>query len=190
MALTFGQSSNSNSEGYMGNGVYVDEVEIKSAVNATEDEKAKGFARDISIRVEVRVLKNDWNRTLTIGGNYKRDPQTKEIIDWGGAFKLKDLFAACQAPEEIDANGVPSQAMLDACVGKKLLTLTYTNNNGKYSTWNSVTSADRDPDKFAAYFMSQVKKGYPKNYQAPNSEAQPQNSTVATAVQSVSSESL
>ena len=189
MGLSLAGSNGSASEGYMGDGVYVDEVEIKEVKNVTKDEAAKGFKRDISIALKVLVLKNDWERTVTIGGNYKRDQQTQEVIDWGGAFKLKDLFIACNLTdkdmdENIDANGIPSNDMLARCVSHKLKTLTYTNVKGKYSTWNSVTAADRDSSKFKEYFMSQVAKGYPKNYQAPGGEAQPVNSTVAQAVNS------
>ena len=38
--------------------------------------------------------------------------------------------------------------------------------------------------------MSQVAKGYPRNYKAPNSEAQPVSETVAKAMSSVSTEAL
>ena len=171
MSLSLAGSNGSSSEGYMGNGVYVDEVQIKKVSDVTSKETERGFKRDISIALKVLVLKNDWERTVTIGGNYKRDPITKEVTDWGGAFKLKDLFIACgltdkDMDEEIDANGVPSSKLLDRCVSHNLKTLTYTNVKGKYSTWNSVTGADRDSVKFKEYFMSQVAKGYPKNYQA------------------------
>jgi|TARA_B110000263_G_scaffold219542_1_gene206846 hypothetical protein len=196
MSLSLAGSNGSSSEGYMGNGVYVDEVQIKKVSDVTSKETERGFKRDISIALKVLVLKNDWERTVTIGGNYKRDPITKEVTDWGGAFKLKDLFIACgltdkDMDEEIDANGVPSSKLLDRCVSHNLKTLTYTNVKGKYSTWNSVTGADRDSVKFKEYFMSQVAKGYPKNYQAPGGESQPVNATIAQAVNSnISSEAL
>ena len=199
MALSLSGGGNS-AEGYMGNGIYVDEVEIKKASDVTEQEKSNGFNRDVSIKLEVLVLKNDWDRTVTIGGNYKKDPATKKIEDWGGAFKLKDLFVACgmtdkDVQEGLNSNGIPSPKLLTGCVGKKVKTLTYTNKNStsdklKYSTWNSVTSAERDSAKFAEYFMSQVAKGYPRNYKAPNSEAQPVSETVAKAMSSVSTEAL
>tara|TARA_X000000368_G_scaffold245987_2_gene194338 strand:- start:2106 stop:2693 length:588 start_codon:yes stop_codon:yes gene_type:complete len=195
MGLSLAGSNGSASEGYMGDGVYVDEVEINKISDVTSEEEAKGFKRDISIALQVRVLKNDWERTVTIGGNYKRDAQTKEVIDWGGAFKLKDLFIACgltdkDISENMNADGQFAKEMLEKCVSHKLKTLTYTNKNGKYSTWNSVTGADRDSKKFKEYFMSQVAKGYPKNYQAPNSEAQPVSASVAKAVDSIAAESL
>jgi hypothetical protein len=200
MALSLSNSGGGNSKGYMGNGIYVDEVEIKKASDVTEQEKSSGFDRDVSIKLEVLVLKNDWERTVTIGGNYKRDPITKEVLDWGGAFKLKDLFVACGMTDEdvqegLSANGIPSSDLLAGCIGKKIKTLTYTNINTtsdklKYSTWNSVTSAGRDSANFAEYFMSQVAKGYPKNYKAPNSEAQPVKESIAKAVSSVSTEAL
>tara|TARA_B110000263_G_scaffold249826_1_gene268743 strand:- start:701 stop:1291 length:591 start_codon:yes stop_codon:yes gene_type:complete len=196
MGLSLSGSNGSSSEGYMGNGIYVDEVEIKTVSDVTKQESEKGFKRDISIALKVLVLKNDWERTVTIGGNYKRDEQTKEVTDWGGAFKLKDLFIACgltnkDMDEHIDANGVPSKDLLERCVSHKLKTLTYTNVKGKYSTWNSVTGADRDSVKFKEYFMSQVAKGYPKNYQAPGGDTQPVNATIAQAVNSnISAEAL
>jgi hypothetical protein len=194
MALSLSGGGNS-AEGYMGNGIYVDEVEIKKASDVTEQEKSSGFSRDVSVKLEVLVLKNDWDRTVTIGGNYKKDPITKEIEDWGGAFKLKDLFIACGMTDKdvqggLNANGIPSPELLTRCIGKKIKTLTYTNEKGKYSTWNSVTSAERDSAKFSEYFMSQVAKGFPKNYKAPNSEAQPVKESVAKAMSSVSTEAL
>ena len=192
MSLTLSSSSsNSSSEGYMGDGVYIDECEILSVENVTESEVEQGFSRDVSIKTKLKVLKNDWERIVTIGGNYKRDPQSKEIVDWGGAFRVADLFKACEAPDAMDPHGQPSQDMMDACVGKKLLTLTYTNNKGKYSTWNQVTSVKRSKENFLNYFFKQVRKGYPKNYQAPTKRnPQPQSSTVSDAISSMSSESL
>ena len=84
MSLSLAGSNGSSSEGYMGNGVYVDEVQIKKVSDVTSKETERGFKRDISIALKVLVLKNDWERTVTIGGNYKRDPITKEVTDWGG----------------------------------------------------------------------------------------------------------
>ena len=118
MGLSLAGSNGSASEGYMGDGVYVDEVEINKISDVTSEEEAKGFKRDISIALQVRVLKNDWERTVTIGGNYKRDAQTKEVIDWGGAFKLKDLFIACgltdkDISENMNADGQFAKEMLE-----------------------------------------------------------------------------
>ena len=80
MALSLSGGGNS-AEGYMGNGIYVDEVEIKKASDVTEQEKSSGFSRDVSIKLEVLVLNNDWDRTVTIGGNYKKDPNWISMSD-------------------------------------------------------------------------------------------------------------
>lgn len=196
-------STGGSSEGYMGDGIYIDKAQILKVEEVTEEENIKGAEKfnnfkpkEVAIRTTVRILKNDWEKIITISGNYKRQTTKPfELIDWGGAFKINILLGACGLPDDVAkkiqaSNGIPPKEVLDECVGKMISILTYTKETGGYATWNTVASDDRDPAGFKDYFLSQVKKGYPRNYKQPNSSPQPQSNSVQEAISSISTESL
>jgi len=161
------QQSSGGGEGYMGDGIFIDKATVKSVTDVTNDESANGgFKRDIALQVKLMLSKNDWERTITIGGNFARDNMNNSITDWGGAFRLRDFFLACGVEGELDENNRFSEELIRQTIGCDILILSYRNDNDKTSTWTQVASPDRDKEEFKQYFLSQVKKGYPKNYKA------------------------
>ena len=189
MSLTLSKNGSTSAEGYMGDGIYIDEAQVVKVTNVTEEEAARGYSYDCAILVDCKLLKNVWDRKVTIGGNYRKDKQTGKIEDWGGAFKIRDFFRACNAPDNMDDNGMPVASMLSACEDKTVLLLTYPNKKGGRSTWNCVTYATRDKDKFKDFFLkgalnTDEKRRYPKNYQSPDTDPQPVSAEMQKAIDS------
>ena len=90
--LSVGNSnSNASKDGYMGDGVYVDDAKIVDVVNVTDDAERNRFGQNLAIQVTMELAKNEWKKIVTISGNYKRD-NLGAITDWGGLFKLKDFL--------------------------------------------------------------------------------------------------
>ena len=176
--------SSGKSEGYLGDGVYVDDVEIIGINNLSgQTSQFQQYASDLCVEVSVKILKNDWTKTFNIAGNFSRDLSTKEVTDWGGAFKVRDFFLACRLKEMLEENlsklenGEISDEMKEAVVGKKIMILSYRNKKGKTSTWNQVNS-ERTPQAFKDYFMKEWIKSkknpkgpWPSNYEPDSTES-------------------
>jgi hypothetical protein len=108
---------------------------------------------------------------MSFFGDFKRDDKNpKVIVDWGSAFKIRNLFSACGVHREINDDGTIPPEMIQELIGKKILRLQYisgTKDNGKlkYSDWSEqVFEATGDPKKLAELFFKSVDRGYPKNY--------------------------
>jgi len=194
--LSVGSNSNASKDGYMGDGVYVDDAKIVEVVNVTNDSERNRFGQNLAIQVTMELAKNEWKKIVTISGNYKRD-NLGAITDWGGLFKLKDFLNATTEesdadftmdtttmegfPKEVE-NQVPSDEMLKACVGKKVLCLTYTKKGGGYATWDGIGQPGRTKESFADYFKSNhAKSQYPKNYDPAGSSSKSSSPSPAPA---------
>jgi hypothetical protein len=129
------------------------------------------------------MTKNDWDKTFNSGGNFSKDKMTGEILNWGGAFKVRDFFIATDqkstletALKELESGHIP-QAMIDNAIGKMILILSYRNKKDKTSTWNQVFAPKRDRESMKNYFLNQWKKSksksngpFPSNYKADDEE--------------------
>ena len=189
MSLTLNKNGNDSAEGYMGDGIYVDEAEVVKVTNVTEEEAGRGYRYDLAILAECKLVKNGWDRKVTIGGNFKKDKQTGKIEDWGGAFKIRDFFSSCNVKGDFDDNGKPTAQQIEDCKGNVILLLTYPNIKGKRSVWNCVTYATRDKESFKSFFLKGAQnldetRRYPKNYQSPDTDPQPVSEEMQKAMDS------
>lgn len=191
MGLSLESKSGGSSEGYLGDGIYVDEARVVKVVNGTKEEAARGFEYDIALTVDFKLEKNGWDRKLTIGGNFKKDKQTGKIEDWGGAFKVRDFLKACNVAGDLDEHGQPTDVQMNNCKDAIVLVLTYPNKKGGRSTWNNVTYATRSKEAFKDYFLKGAtnpdeSRRYPKNYQqsADPFDAQPVSEEMQKAIKS------
>jgi hypothetical protein len=154
-----------------GPGVYVSEVTIIDAQDhsGTMPSFLKTIP-DIYLVVTLDIGK-DWTPEMSFFGDYKRDERNPEVIvDWGSAFKVRNLFTACGIHRELNDDGTIPKDMVNDLIGKKILRLQYVSGareNGrlKYSDWpEQVLPANEDPKKLADLFFRSVQRGYPKNY--------------------------
>jgi hypothetical protein len=154
-----------------GPGVYVSEATIIDAQDhsGTMPSFLKTIP-DIYLVVTLDIGK-DWTPEMSFFGDYKRDERNPEVIvDWGSAFKVRNLFTACGIHRELNDDGTIPKDMVNDLIGKKILRLQYVSGareNGrlKYSDWSEqVLPANEDPKKLADLFFKSVQRGYPKNY--------------------------
>ena len=170
-----------NSDGYLGDGIYVDDAEIISVSDLSgKTTQFQQYASDLCVEVKVKLLKNDWEKTFNVAGNFSRDVSTKEVTDWGGAFKVRDFFVNAgmkdvleKALPEMEKGSIPANVMTEL-VGKAIKILSYRNKKGKTSTWNQVSSPSRKNETFKEYFLREYNKSkkkpkgpWPSNYE-PN----------------------
>lgn len=182
--------SGQGGQGYMGDGIFIDEAVILEVVNrsGTKAGPNQQWSNDLQVEVKMRLLKNDWERTVNVGGNFKVDEQGE--VDWGSAFKVRNFFEACNAlnekvlgdKKELNTaltsmeGGEISPVLLSFCIGKTVKILSYKKADGKSATWNQIVHHKRDDQKFKDYFLRQFDKGYVKNY-APDAAPNRTNST-------------
>ena len=174
-------NTGNSSDGYLGDGIYVDDAEVISVNDLSgKHTQFQQYASDLCLEVKVKLLKNDWEKTFNVAGNFARDPSTKEVTDWGGAFKVRDFFINTGMKDqleellsEMEKGNIPSKLMFDV-VGKAIRILSYRNKKGKTSTWNQVSSPSRKKEAFKDYFVKEYNKSkkkpkgpWPSNYE-PN----------------------
>lgn len=174
--LNFKESNNNS--GFVGDGIFVDLAVVKSIKDISG--KTTDFqreAQDLALEVTFLIEKNGWERTLTFGGNFKRDDNTSETVGWGGAFLVREFLQRLEAVNddtELDKDNHIAIAVIEDAVSRYCLLLSYPNNKGKSSTWNRVGHQDTDRKEFKDFFMSEYQKsGYPKNFALRNSEVIP-----------------
>ena len=164
--------SNGKNEGDMGKGIYVNEGIITNAVDITSDPVKNKFSKEVAIELHVKVPNLTWDKIVTLGGPLFKDPQTGKIT--GIPYNLHDLFKVCEIKEiDVTEQGVAKE-VVDQCIGKELLLLSYTKKKGGYGTWDKVGAIDRDKQSFADWFYSNwEKKGYPTAYKEPSANPGP-----------------
>ena len=166
-----GLSTTPQANSVYGHGVFISEATI---INAQDHSGTMpSFLKtipDIYLVLTIDIGK-EWTPEMSFFGDYKRDERSPEVIvDWGSAFKIRNLFSACGIHREINDDGTIPGDMVKELTGKKILRLQYVSGvreNGKlkYSDWTEqVLPADGDPRKLAELFFKSVERGYPKNY--------------------------
>tara|TARA_R100000750_G_C2323125_1_gene87083 strand:- start:341 stop:961 length:621 start_codon:yes stop_codon:yes gene_type:complete len=171
--------SGNGSEGYLGNGIYVDDAEVISVSDLSgKTTKFQQYASDLCVEVTVKLLKNDWEKTFNVAGNFARDVSTKEVTDWGGAFKVRDFFVNAGLKSELEEllsemeQGSIPPSLMSSVIGKAIRILSYRNKKGKTSTWNQVSTPLRKQEAFKEYFLKEYNRSkqkpkgpWPSNYE-------------------------
>lgn len=155
-----------------GTGIFIGVEKIHS-VEQTESEYA-----DINLKISFDIGK-DFTPIAFIGGKFKRDENTNEVIDWGGAFVVSQFLEACKVFEGMNDDEVASAmsaitsgtippSILSKCNGKKVLTLKYMTQSDDGKTYSRyykhIWGENGDPDRLKAHFLKSVEQGYTKNY--------------------------
>ncbi len=152
-----------------GPGIFINEVEVAAAEDISGTTPPyMDRSVDIGIKLTLEVGK-DFQPQLSITGNFKRDPDTGEVIGWGGAFVVQEALARLGFKGELDQeNRIPAEA-LEGVIGKRFLRLSYISGekqNGKprYSDWGRIATPEEGTEDLVTRFKRSVAKGYPKNY--------------------------
>jgi hypothetical protein len=151
-----------------GTGVFINKVTIAGVENLSG--KCPDFLRsapDVWLKLTLDVGRS-FQPTMDFFGEFKRDDQTREIIDWGSAFKVKNLLANLGIEGNLGEDGSLPKAMIEQLVGKEFYRLQYVSKlkeNGKlqYSDWTDAVETE-NPERLAKAFLKSVERGYPRNY--------------------------
>ena len=155
-------TSGSGAENNLGDNIYYNEGTILSVKDVT-DTADNAFENDIAIQLMVQVPNLNDPKTITISGDFKRDQMTKEVVDWGGAFKIQKLCQACGLDGTLNAHYKLDAGILQQMVGKTIVFANYKKKDGKYKPWNQVFNpADlKDKNDLKVRFLNYQK--YLKN---------------------------
>jgi len=153
-------------------GIIISEVTIANATNVSGEPLPFGTKKVVDVGVELTLeVGRSFQPKLTVAGNFKRDPISNEITDWGSAFRILELMRIL-CPEFIEelktSHTVPPDAVA-AMRNKKLLRLTYVTGRKedgryRYADWTTVGSIEAGEANLKQKWERSVKNGYPKNF--------------------------
>lgn len=180
--MDWGQESSSSNGPTKVDNIFVETAQIQD-VNITYGEKAswQNFADDIGVEMTLDIGKG-FNPKMYIGGNFKVDTTSGEVVGWSTAFKVKLLFDALDMPIKLSKGKqktdqrLPSNAP-ELMKGKKFARLSYKSskirNDGKnrWIDWQQVDKASVNHQEFKNKFRDAVAKGFVKNFVAPEDDA-------------------
>ena len=170
--------TNSGSSGTKSN-IFVDKAKIATVqIKYGVKEDWQTYSDDISIHLTLDIGK-DFQPNMYIGGNYKKDEVSGEIVGWSTAFKVKLFFDALGMPIKLDKGMQPQSSRLPAdaeqvITGKEFLRLTYVSTKTKkdgsplWKDWQETRNASYDHNKFKAEFKEAVGNNYVKDFANAN----------------------
>ena len=155
--------------------IFVDKAKIaKVEIKYGVQEDWQTYCDDISIHLTLDIGK-DFEPNMYIGGNYKKDDVSVEIVGRSTAFKIKLFFDALGMPIKLDKGMQPKSSRLPAdaekiLVGKEFQRLTYISTKTKrdggqlWKDWQETRSVAYEQAKFKQDFKDAVNKGYIKDF--------------------------
>ena len=171
--------TNSGSGGGAKSNIFVDKAKIASIqIKYGVKEDWQTYSDDISIHLTLDIGK-DFQPNMYIGGNYKKDEMSGEIVGWSTAFKVKLFFDAIGMPIKLDKGMQPQSSRLPAdaeqvITGKEFLRLTYVSTKTKkdgsplWKDWQETRNVSYDHNKFKAEFKEAVGNNYVKDFPNAN----------------------
>ncbi len=171
--------TNSGSGGGAKSNIFVDKAKIASIqIKYGVKEDWQTYSDDISIHLTLDIGK-DFQPNMYIGGNYKKDEMSGEIVGWSTAFKVKLFFDAIGMPIKLDKGMQPQSSRLPAdaeqvITGKEFLRLTYVSTKTKkdgsplWKDWQETRNVSYDHNKFKAEFKEAVGNNYVKDFANAN----------------------
>lgn len=171
--VTSGSSSGSKSK----DNLFVDKVKIaKAEIKYGVKEDWQTYSDDISVHLTLDIGR-DFQPNMYIGGNYKKDDVSGEIVGWSTAFKVKMFFDSIGLPIMLDKGKSPQSSKLPAdaeqrLIGKEFLRLTYISTKTKrdggqlWKDWQETRMPNYEVSKFKAEFKDSVGKNYVKDFKS------------------------
>ena len=163
--------------------IFVDKVKIATAeIKYGVQEEWQTYSDDISIHLTLDIGK-DFQPNMYIGGNYKKDEVSGEIVGWSTAFKVKMFFDSIGLPIKLDKGKNPQSSRLPAdaqqrLIGKDFLRLTYISTKTKrdggalWKDWQETRLPNYDTNKFKEEFKTSVSKSYVKDFKSSSENSE------------------
>ncbi len=163
-------------------GIFVDTVKIADAViNYRVMEKWQKMPDDISLKLTLDIGK-DFQPEMYIGGQFREDTVSGNVISWGTATKVKILLdniglgVACDKNAPAGSQKLPDD-IKDRMIGKEFLRLMYRSNrtkqdgNYRIKEWQETGAVGPgNAQKLRNKFAEAVSNSWVKDYN-PSSEA-------------------
>lgn len=163
-------------------GIFVDTVKIvKAEINYRVMEKWQKMPDDISLKLTLDIGK-DFEPEMYIGGQFREDKVSGNVISWGTATKVKILLdniglgVACDKNAPASAQKLPED-IADRMVGQEFLRLMYrstrTKQDGNYriKEWQETGAVGPgNAQKLKNKFNEAVSNSWVKDYN-PSAEA-------------------
>ena len=178
-----------------GDGVFIEVCRVTKIRNFSGEPAMEGWTpRDCSIEIhyESTEKEQDFDTSMYILGDFKKDEHTNEVIDWGQAFKISRFFESLGVSgEELNSdNSIPDEWLTKA-IGKEFVKLSYVSNKvnpntgkNRWRTWDIVATANGNLEKsktnLAKQFKDSVKRGYPKDVRTEEDDFSFGNNVAAT----------
>ena len=161
--------------------IFVDPVTIRNiTVTYGTKEPWQTYADDISVKLELDIGR-DFYTEMYIGGRFKVDELSGEVVGWSSALKVKMLADSLGLPialgtgETLTTLRLPDD-FIDKAKGKQICRLTYLSTKLKkdggqlWKDWQETRHPKIDHGKFKADFLSAVDNGYVKDFCKPGEE--------------------
>lgn len=129
-----------------------------------EAEQIDSQYNDCSIRMKYEDLESGYNYTAFINQNFEKD-MNGVVTGLKYPEDVNTLFLAANADLNVSDIG---QVNVDTLIDKEVAVINY-KSTGKYknATWGVVSALDKTSE-LEQKFISQLEKGYPKNFQKPD----------------------
>lgn len=170
--------------------IFVDKATVKNiTITYGTKEPWQTYADDISVKLQLDIGK-DFFPEMYIGGKFKVDEVSGEVIGWSSALKVKMLADALGMPIELGKGDTLAgirlpEAFSQQAIGKEICRLTYLSTKLKkdggnlWKDWQETRSPNTDHSKFKADFNKAVSGGYVKDFLRPNSQPMTDNTSNA-----------
>ena len=171
--------------------IFVDNVKVVTAdINYETKQDWQTYSDDMSINMTLDIGR-DFQPNFYIGGNFKKDETSGQVIGWGTAFKIKLFFDAIGMPIRLSKGKLLQDQRLpdDAAsqlIGKEFARLTYTctklkkTGDNMWKEWQETRPTNVDHAEFKDIFRNAVTNNWIKDFLSPDDDVPFNNKETAT----------
>ena len=171
--------------------IFVDNVKVVTAdINYETKQDWQTYSDDMSINMTLDIGR-DFQPNFYIGGNFKKDETSGQVIGWGTAFKIKLFFDAIGMPIRLSKGKLLQDQRLpdDAAsqlIGKEFARLTYKSTKLKktgdnmWKEWQETRPTNVDHAEFKDKFRNAVSNNWIKDFLSPDDDVPFNNKETAT----------
>ena len=171
--------------------IFVDNVKVVTDdINYETKQDWQTYSDDMSINMTLDIGR-DFQPNFYIGGNFKKDETSGQVIGWGTAFKIKLFFDAIGMPIRLSKGKLLQDQRLpdDAAsqlIGKEFARLTYKSTKLKktgdnmWKEWQETRPTNVDHAEFKDIFRNAVTNNWIKDFLSPDDDVPFNNKETAT----------
>lgn len=171
--------------------IFVDNVKIVTAnLNYETKQDWQTYSDDMSISMTLDIGR-DFNPSFYIGGNFKKDETSGQVLGWGTAYKIKLFFDAIGMPIRLSKGKLLQDQRLpqgaeSQLIGKEFARLTYKSTKLKktgdnmWKEWQETRPTSVDHAEFKDIFRNAVANNWIKDFLSPDNDVPFDNKETST----------